>query len=294
VTGPEITDLGGGVHRVTHPLPYALDHVHTYAIEDADGWTIVDAGHVWEAEERWRAALDELGSPHVARLVITHYHPDHIGGSRALQELTGAQVVQGRHDLAVTERMYGGGRMNVPIKPPAPDVILDEDDVFEAGSRRFRIFHMPGHADGHITLLDEERGELFGGDVILHRITPNVSWWPGMMHDPLAHYYRTLERLEELAPRLVYPGHHWVIEDAAGRAREIREHHHVRLDETERHLREGAVTPEDVLVRLWGRKLTPHEYRFAYGEAVSHLQRLEQLGRAREVEQDRWQATSRA
>jgi glyoxylase-like metal-dependent hydrolase (beta-lactamase superfamily II) len=292
VQAPAVEAVGKGVHRITHPLPYALDHVHTYAIEDDDGWTIVDAGHVWDAEERWTDALRQLGNPTVARIVITHYHPDHIGGSGALQQLTGAQVVQGRLDLEVTERMYGGGRMNVRIKPAAPDTVVDEDDVLDAGARRFRVFHMPGHADGHITLYDEERGELFGGDVILHHITPNVSWWPGMIRDPLALYYRTLERLEALAPALVYPGHYPLIEDTAGRAVEIREHHHQRLDETERHLREGAVTPEDVLVRIWGRKLTPHEYRFAYGEAVSHLQRLEQLGRAAEVEPDEWRATT--
>lgn len=39
-----VEELGGGIHRITHPLPYRLDHVHTYALEDTDGWTIVDTG----------------------------------------------------------------------------------------------------------------------------------------------------------------------------------------------------------------------------------------------------------
>jgi glyoxylase-like metal-dependent hydrolase (beta-lactamase superfamily II) len=291
VQAATIESLGGGIHRITHPLPFALNHVHTYAIEDADGWTIVDAGHKWEAEERWRNALEQLGNPHVARIVVTHHHPDHVAASGPLQQLTGAELIQGRLDHEVTTRIYGGGRFEGVVLPE-PARLLDEDDVLDTGSRRYRIFHMPGHADGHITLYDEERGELFGGDVILLRITPNVSWWPGMTPDPLALYYKTLERLEQLAPALAYPGHHGVIEDVPGRAKEIRAHHHERLDETERHLREGAVTPEDVLVRIWGRKLTPHEHHFAYGEAVSHLQRLEKLGRAAELEPDRWSATA--
>lgn len=287
----EIEEVGNGVHRVTHPLPYALDHVHTYVLEGDDGWTIVDAGHLWDAEERWRQALEQLGRPRVASIVITHHHPDHLLGSGALQSLTGAEVVQGRIDHEVSSRIWGDGRFE-GVVPPEPARVLDENDLLEIGSRRLRVFLMPGHADGHITLYDEQSGELFGGDVILERITPNVSWWPGMEPDPLARYQRTLERLQELAPALVYPGHHGLIANASARAAEIRAHHRERLDETERHLREGARTPEDVLVRIWGRDLTPHEQRFAYGEAVSHLQRLERLGRAAELAPDHWQATA--
>jgi glyoxylase-like metal-dependent hydrolase (beta-lactamase superfamily II) len=291
VNGVEIEMVGDGVHRVTHPLPYALDHVHTYVLEGDGGWTVVDAGHLWEAEERWRQALARLGRPRVARIVVTHHHPDHLLGSGALQALTGAELVQGRIDHDVSTRLYGDGRFE-GVVPPEPARLLDEGDLLEAGARRLLVFHMPGHADGHITLYDEQRGELFGGDVILERITPNVSWWPGMTPDPLALYERTLERVQELAPALVYPGHHGLIGNASARAAEIRHHHVQRLDETERHLREGARSPADVLVRIWGRDLTPHEQQFAYGEAVSHLQRLERLGRAAELAPDHWQATA--
>jgi glyoxylase-like metal-dependent hydrolase (beta-lactamase superfamily II) len=283
--------LGAGIHRVTHPLPYRLDHVHTYALEDDDGWTIVDAGHVWDAAERWRDALARLGRPRVARIVVTHHHPDHLAGSRALQELTGADVLQGRVDREVSSRVYGDGRFEGVVLPE-PSRLLDEGDTLETATHRFRIFHMPGHADGHITLYDEDKSRLFGGDVILQRITPNVSWWPGMHPDPLALYERTLERLHDLAPAVVYPGHHAVIRNAAARATEIRAHHQHRLDETERHLREGARSPDDILVRIWGRDLTRHEQLFAYGEAVSHLQRLQQLGRARESAPDSWHAVA--
>jgi glyoxylase-like metal-dependent hydrolase (beta-lactamase superfamily II) len=287
----ELTPLGHGIHRITHPLPYALDHVHTYALDGADGWTIVDAGHVWHAAERWRDALGRLGNPRVSDIVVTHHHPDHVAGSAALQQLTGARLVQGRLDNEITTRMYDGtGFEGVTLERPAR--LLDDGDVLDAGGRVYRILHLPGHADGHIVLYDEQRGTLFGGDVILDRITPNVSWWPGMMRDPLALYYRTLERLEELAPAVVYPGHEATVTEARRRARELREHHDARLDETERHLRAGAATADEVLARLWDRELTPHERRFAYGEAVAHLQRLEQLGRAAEVAPDRWHAVA--
>src|SRR5215470_12106557 len=95
----ELTDLGGGVTQVTMPLPWALDHVHCYAVADPQGWTLIDAGLGTRSTAQWWAqALGELGRPPVRRLVITHYHPDHIGGSGDLAELTGAgEVVQGAH-----------------------------------------------------------------------------------------------------------------------------------------------------------------------------------------------------
>jgi glyoxylase-like metal-dependent hydrolase (beta-lactamase superfamily II) len=286
----KISDLGDGVRRITHPLPFALNHVHSYALEGDDGWTIVDTGHVWDAEERWRDALARLGNPRVARIVITHFHPDHIGGSSALRALTGAAVIQGRIDREGTDRLYTAGVMPAEIVPPVPDRLLEEGDRVDLGGREFTILHLPGHADGHIVLYEERTGRFFGGDVILNKITPNVSWWPGMMPDPLALYYTTLDRIEELRPTLVYPGHHGVIEDGAARAAEIREHHHERLDIAEQALRDGATTPDDVLLAIWGRNLTKHEHRFAYGEAVAHLVRLERLGRAHEVEPGYWQA----
>ena len=74
----EVARVGDGVHRVTLALPWALDHVHCYAIEDPEGWTIVDCGlDTPETTDGWRAALAELGDPHIRRIVITHFHADH-------------------------------------------------------------------------------------------------------------------------------------------------------------------------------------------------------------------------
>ena len=93
----EVRELGDGVHRVTQPLPWALDHVHCYAVDDAEGWTLIDCGLGTPGTgRRWQEALALLGHPHVRRIVITHYHPDHIGASTRLAELTGAEeIVQG-------------------------------------------------------------------------------------------------------------------------------------------------------------------------------------------------------
>src|SRR6478752_7279402 len=109
---PTLTELEPGLVQITMPLPWALDHVHCYALAGTDGWTLVDAGLGSEATLRWwRQALAQLGPEPVARLVLTHYHPDHVGASAGLAELSGApQVVQGRLDRAMAVAAWEQGR----------------------------------------------------------------------------------------------------------------------------------------------------------------------------------------
>ena len=82
----EVVELAGGVVRVTQPLPWALDHVHCYGLRSPDGWTLVDAGLGTPGTiERWHAVLANLDGP-VAGVVVTHYHPDHLGAAAELAE----------------------------------------------------------------------------------------------------------------------------------------------------------------------------------------------------------------
>jgi len=313
-----VQELGDGVHRVTLPLPWALDHVHCYAIDDAEGWTLIDTGVGTPGTgRRWQQALAQLGHPHVRRLVITHYHPDHIGASTRLAALTGAEeIVQGRRDRELTVTTWldpeSGPRFQrylvahgmppdladrsvgdeeaVPLLPVEPTHLVDEGDTLDLAGEPFEVLVLPGHADGHIALLGRHSGRLFGGDVLLEEITPNVGRWEDNEPDPLGRYLETLGRIEELAPAVVYPGHRGVIERPAARAQEIAMHHAVRLDEHEQALREGARSAYDVAQIAWGGTLGFHEQRFALAEALAHIERLERLGRAVEIEPNRWRA----
>jgi glyoxylase-like metal-dependent hydrolase (beta-lactamase superfamily II) len=301
---------------VTLELPWALDHVHCYAIEDPQGWTLVDCGlGTPETVAAWRAALDTLGSPHVRRVVITHFHADHIGASAELVALTGAaEVIQGRDDLASADRSFGPQRSEFESAAyllgcglpqelvdawlasqfandtdlATPTRLVDEGDEVEIAGTSYRVLVLRGHADGHIVLHDERTGRLFGGDVLLQRITPNVGAWEDSRPDPLGDYLATLARLEELAPRLIYPGHRALIENASERAAETRAHHDTRLEATEAALDTGAETPFEVSMVLWSRQLGLHERRFALAEALAHLVHLGVLGRAVEHEPGRW------
>jgi glyoxylase-like metal-dependent hydrolase (beta-lactamase superfamily II) len=316
VPDASVTPLAGGVHQVTLPLPWALDHVHCYALADPDGWTLVDCGlGTPGAPDRWARALAELGSPRIHRIVVTHYHPDHVGASRALAELTQAdEVVQGEHDWALTRLAWGDRRVpgrfeaylarngmpegeaarsaddedEIPVDPIVPTRLVSEGEILEIAGEPFRVLVLPGHADGHIALLGEHSGRLFGGDVLLHDITPNVGRWEDTAPDPLGRFLGTLTRIEELSPTVVYPGHKRLIDEAAKRAREIKVHHAARLEEHLRALRRGLDTPYAVAGAVWDGELGFHERRFALVEAISHLERLAAEGRALETAPGRW------
>ena len=308
-TAPRLERVADGVIRITLPLPWALDHVHCYAVEEAaGGLTLIDAGLGGErARPLWQAALGQLRNRTVRRLVLTHYHPDHVGGGAALVELTGAtEVVQGREDHRLSElawRADGPGDMaeylrshgmpdelaaaseaaegRLGVDPAAPTRLVDEGDRIELGGRGYTVHVLPGHADGHIVLAGGPGELLFGGDVLLAEITPNVGRWPDTLPDPLGRYLESLQRLERLAPRVVLPGHGPPIADVGGRVAEIGAHHEERLDAHEQALRQGARTAYAVAELVWAADgLGFHEQRFALVEAISHLERLERLGRA--------------
>jgi glyoxylase-like metal-dependent hydrolase (beta-lactamase superfamily II) len=276
--------------------------VHAYLLAGSEGWTLVDTGlGLPDARERWAEELALLDGP-VTRVVITHFHPDHVGAAADVAELTGARVAQGRLDYEQCARVWGGEdwsgvlidwftRHGVPtevthelieqgsvyrpyVRYAADPDRLDEGDLIDG----WEVVAAPGHADGQLTLLKD--GVLVAADHLLGRITPTVGLWPSSRPDPLGDYLVALERTIALAPSFALPGHGDPIDDPVGRARELIEHHRERLGVTA-----GALGPEprtgyEVSFPLFGADLKPAARRFAVAEALSHLERLVHEGRA--------------
>jgi glyoxylase-like metal-dependent hydrolase (beta-lactamase superfamily II) len=296
-----------GVRRLTFRLPLGIDHVHCYLLRASDGsWTLVDTGLGSDDPAAvWEPVLAELDAP-IGRIVITHMHPDHVGGARDAATVTGARVMQGREDYEQCARAWGQtgtpgglGAFMVAHGMPREQVEESVGDSAKLGERvhwmegpellepgdgvdGWRVELLRGHADGHIVLL--RGGVMVAGDVLLAHITPAIGLYPGSRPDPLGDYLETLRRIAELAPRLVLPGHHGVIEDPAARAREIAEHHRLRLDAAVAALDGEPRTAYDVSLRLFDNKLSPTQRRFALAESLAHLERLVYAGRAGRVE----------
>jgi glyoxylase-like metal-dependent hydrolase (beta-lactamase superfamily II) len=229
-------------------------------------------------------------------------HPDHVGGARDVATLTGAPVAQGREDFAQCREVWGPGRSPERFAAhwrangmPASEVetlvgdtswladaihwaespqLLDPGDEIDG----WRVELLRGHADGHIVLVRD--GVLIAGDTILDGITPTIGLYPKSRPDPLADYFETLDRIEQLAPRVAYTGHKDAIVDPARRAREIRAHHAERLDATVAALDGDPRTAYDVSHVLFAHALSPAERRFALAESLAHLEWLVGSGAA--------------
>ena len=289
-------ELPDGIRRVTLPLPSRPGHVHAYLLPGTDGWTLVDTGlGTPDAGERWKAELSKLDGP-LARVVITHFHPDHVGAAADVHEVSGAPVWQGVLDYAQCELVWGNPNWPHRIQEwfrrhGAPDHVTEElvaqgsvygpfiryqpDPVLlDAGDRidDWELVAAPGHADGQLVLLRD--GILVAADHLLGKISPTVGLWPASRPDPLGDYLGALEQTIALAPRLALPGHGEPLTDPVGRARELIAHHQDRLDAAE-----AALTPEpqsgyELSFALFGGELKPAARRFAVAETLSHLEHL--------------------
>jgi glyoxylase-like metal-dependent hydrolase (beta-lactamase superfamily II) len=296
-----------GIVRVTFDLPFGIDHVHCYLLRSrSGGWILVDTGLGSRDPERvWRPVLDTLDGP-VESIVVTHMHPDHVGGARDVAELTGAPVFQAREDYEQCVRAWGPDRSAARLAEfwvahglpaaQAEAVVNDSERLaaavhfardprpLEAGDQLdgWRIEQLRGHADAHIVLVRD--GVLIAGDTILAGITPIIGLYPASRPDPLGDYLETLERLESMSLRVAFPGHRTPIADPADRARQIKLHHAERLDLARSALEGRPATAYDVSLALFDGELSPGQRRFALAESLAHLERLVFTERARRVE----------
>jgi len=298
-----VEELEPGLLRVTFELPLGIDHVHCYFLRARSGaWILVDTGlGVRDPEVLWRPVLDALDAP-VEQVVVTHMHPDHVGGAADVAALTGAPVLQGRDDFEQCLRAWGPGRSAKQLAeywlahglPAAQaDVVVRESEalaravhyepeptLLDPGDELdgWRVEQLRGHADGHVALVRD--GVLIAGDTILGGITPTIGLYPASRPDPLGDYLETLDRLESMPLRVAYTGHRAPVADPAARAREIRAHHAARLDAAAAALDGAPSSPYEVSLALFDADLSPVQRRFALAESLAHLERLVFSGRA--------------
>ena len=240
--GGETFEIAPGVHWLRMPLPFALDHINLWLLEDGDGWTLVDCGigddttrALWE-----RIFAERVAGRPVKRAIVTHHHPDHAGLAAWLVERTGAEfwMPQGEYlaahamrdgsagygfdnviamftrngiageKLALLQQRRSNYRSRVPGFPSSYRRLM-EGQTHRIGGRAWRVIMGYGHAPEHAALYCEESGVLISGDMVLPKISTNVSVWANEPEgNPLALFLDSIAGYAQLpAKTLILPSH---------------------------------------------------------------------------------------
>jgi glyoxylase-like metal-dependent hydrolase (beta-lactamase superfamily II) len=309
----EAAQVAEGVYQLKLPVPLPLRFVSVYLVEGDDGWTIVDTGyHYPPTYEFWESGAAAVGCDlerNVIRIVVTHFHPDHLGGARWLQERSGAPVYILEEEISNSRALWCGepdatlfvdhlsrhgmphelaasaaAKMRASLPLPEQMLPLGVGEKLYDGSSALRVVHAPGHADYQLMLHDEERGILFAADHVLLKITPNIGLWSESKPHPLARYLESIEGLRGLDASLVLPGHSPVFHDLDGRISELVDHHEERLDFMHSALNGTSLSSYEVSRKAFRGALTVYQRCFALTETLAHLDHLELEGRAQRID----------
>ncbi|HEX9932898.1 MAG TPA: MBL fold metallo-hydrolase [Allosphingosinicella sp.] len=318
----ELIELAPGLGWARLPVPGSLKHINVWALADGEGVALVDTGlDIPPSRAAWEALFEgPLAARPATRIVVTHFHPDHIGLAGWLAERSGAALWMTREEWLFArmltsdvrdappaaaadywraagwseerieaESMKGWGRFASVVSPvPVSFVRMRDGDVVEIGGRCWRVVVGSGHCPEHACLVDEAGGVMIAGDQVLPRITSNVSLsLTEPLADPLGDWLASIAKLRTLpGDLLVLPSHGEPFTGLHARLDALRDGHLGRLDALHAHLAEPR-RAVDCFPVLFGRAIDESTLGLATGEAMAHLRRLEVEGRARRTFRER-------
>jgi len=359
------TAIAPGVWWLRMPLPFALDHINLWLIEDqfegVDGFTVIDTGvSTAQTKALWRQIKDQYfdGKP-IVRVICTHMHPDHMGLAYWLTEgmwegedtpaaNTGPHP-EGAWEapLWMTLGEYSTGRIfaskgmanETEAAPDGPRATMaehfkrhgmtSEEDyqktlqrkdyftglvprvpqrykrllggqTFQMGGCDWRVIPGYGHSPEHASLYCADKNLLISGDMLLPRISTNMSVWAHEPDgDPLGNYLSSIKLFRDLPTKtLVLPSHGRPFggpsmpSDLGGihtRVQQLIDHHDARMADA----LQACQTPKtcaQVLPVLFPRELDFHQFTFAMGETIAHMNYLWHAGRvSRSLVNGQWQ-----
>jgi glyoxylase-like metal-dependent hydrolase (beta-lactamase superfamily II) len=315
-------EVAPGIHWLRMALPFQLDHINLWLLEDDDGWLIIDSGLGNDATRAlWdRIFADTIGSKPVQRVLVTHYHPDHAGNAAWLCKRSDAELWMTRGefltvhaarnssagytteaqmelfrsnglDEAQANALLARGGLYRKMVPDFPIAHrrLYEGDRIAIGGHDWKVMVGFGHAPEHVSLYSQERNVLISGDMLLPRISTNVAVRPiDPRSNPLRLFLESIRRYKELPEDvLVLPSHGLPFRGAHARVAQLEAHHLERLAELRAACVHAPRAAADVLEILFKRKLDTSQIFFALGEAIAHLHYLQYDGQlARSVGAD--------
>lgn len=297
------------------PLPFALDHVNVYFIEDDDGFAVIDTGIGDDATKQiWQALLDgPLRGKRITRLILSHHHPDHMGLAGWLLEradapvhMTDAEFFFAQHlahnahavDVEGYEDFYRRHGMDVRFAQvivsqghrykrsitglPWHYRPLEDGGRLNVGGRDLAIMTGGGHSVCQAMFLNRAENIFLPSDQVLPEITPNISVLAiSPDADPLGRYLESLARIRREVDDdvLILPGHRTPFTGLHKRIGALILHHEARCRAVEEACRERPMTAAEVRPLLFRRELDPHTMSFAFSETLAHMNMMVKSGR---------------
>jgi glyoxylase-like metal-dependent hydrolase (beta-lactamase superfamily II) len=305
----EIRDIAPGVKWLRLPLPFLLNHINVWLLQDGDGWALVDSGLFTKTtREVWEFVLHHhLDDIPITRVLVTHLHPDHIGCAGWLTEKFGIELWMSRKEYLLCRMLVADTGKPAPpaglqfyaaagfppesmdryaehfgifgrVVSPLPESYrrLKDGMTIAIGDHDWEIIVGRGHSPEHACLFCRELNLLISGDQILPTISSNVSVYPTEPSaNPLAHWLDSLQKLKQLLPHdvLVLPAHGEPFTGASIRLDQLTAEHQQGLAK----LRKVCSEPRralDVFPALFKARITDRNLIMATGEAISHLNYL--------------------
>jgi ribonuclease/clavin/mitogillin len=252
------------------PIPL---HAHNPGPMTGDGnWTWLITGRVntlIDAGVGMAPHLDALVAAlrgaHLAQVLVTHAHVDHISGAPALAA---------RFPGVRFRKMPWAGRDE---KWPVGWDPIVQGELIEAGDSLLRAVHTPGHAPDHLCFWQHDTRALFCGDLVQRG---NTVWIPSSLRGDLIDYLDSLHRVRALAPERILPAHGPIIDDADKLLQRYLNHRRQREDQVVDALRRGLSSPAAIADSIY-EGLAESLLKLAREGVVAHLVKLEREGRAR-------------
>lgn len=315
-----VTEMRPGLLWARLPLPFRLDHINVWLLDDGDGWTVIDTGCAnAEIRQVWEALLaGPMGGRPINRVVATHGHVDHLGLAGELTArfdapfaatrgewlwalVAHAPEIEGavrdlarffeRHGFSADQAagMLASRRRFVALATPVPNAVeaLRDGRVVHWGGRDWTVMVTGGHAPEHASFYCTEDRILIAGDHVLPRITPIISVYEyEPAADPLTDFLESFARFRALpAETMVLPSHGLPYFGLHTRLDQLERHHRERLDATWRALREPADV-HTLAAALFPHAVTADDFGFAFSETLAHVNHMVAGGRLRAIDLD--------
>lgn len=302
----DVTEVIPGLVQVRMPLPFRLNHINLYLIEDADGWILVDTGlNTPTTQSIWQEFLSSsFFSKPIKTIFVTHLHPDHIGMAAWLSCYLQIPVHIPADDWQMANQLWQNdspeasiryqthwqgfgvpsdrieelmqftcGYKNLVKTLPASVIPCDGTEVFQSLVGPWQCLPAKGHSPLHLCLYNSDTQLLISGDHILPTITPNISIHPIGPQNPLEEYLSSLQGFSRLACARYLPAHGPICDNLSDRIADINLHHHQKFA----NLLDQLPLESNVHMALefmFPQHLAGQQLMFAYGETAAHLRYL--------------------